>query len=435
MAKDVIMPALGMAQESGVLVKWLVAEGASVSEGDPLMEVETDKAIVEVPATASGVLSSVAHREGAEVKIGTVLAVLLAPGEEAGGPSRTPSTPRPSAGLAAAVAAPAVATSHAVALTPPPLPAPREASGPGASGGRPLGSPKAKRLARQRGIALEGVVGTGPGGAVRAVDLGLRAQAAAAGMPRTSAASALDPRTHAATAVPVPEAVHAVVPAPVTAAAVRRSTEAAALASGTAWCQTRLDAARLMEFLERANSSGAHAKLGTAWPERIVAADVLVKALVGALSRSAGPDAGASAGGVTINVYSATGEGRGVAIGATQTRSVLDVSLAREGAEPASAGDGRRRDEATPPIVVDDRSAQAFEQSSGTTLPAGVLLRLTLGPIAGPGSGPGGPDGGRREASLRLDYDSLALGDPKAAAIFSHLGRVLEDPFSLAVYG
>lgn len=408
MAKDVIMPALGMAQESGVLVKWLVAEGASVREGEPLMEVETDKAVVEVPATASGTLSAVAYREGAEVKVGTVLAVLLAPGEAAGGPAHARSAPPTATGPAAAATF-TLAAPPAVAAPPPRLSAPRETTreiaGPRPGDGRSVASPKAKRLARQHGIALTEVVGTGPGGAVRAVDLDLRASAAAGGDAPSAAVMVGD-----AAAAPVRPLREVVIPA-----------------SGAAWCHTRFDAAPLLRFLEKANASAAHAKLGTPWPEKIVPADLLTRALVGVWNRVAGPPAA----GVTVTVYSAAGAGRSVVIGAAQARSVLDVSLARERAEPASAGGGERPDAAGPTIAVDDRSAQAFEQS-GALLPAGVLLRLTLGPVNG--SVPAASGAGR-EAGLRLDYDSRAVADPEAAAVFSQLGWVLEDPFSLALYG
>ena len=431
MPKDVIMPALGMAQESGVLVKWLVAEGASVREGEPLMEVETDKAVVEVPATASGTLSAVAYREGAEVKVGTVLAVLLAPGEAAGGTAHARSAPPTSTEPAAA---PTFAAPPAVAAPPPRLSAPRESTrestwettweiaGPRPGDGRSAASPKAKRLARQYGIALAEVVGTGPGGAIRAVDLDLRAPAVAA-LP-VPVAPATFPAPPAAAGGNAPSAAVVVGDA---AAPVRPAPEAAALVSGAAWCHTRFDAAPLLRFLEKANASAAHAKLGTPWPEKIVPADLLTRALVGVWNRVAGPPAA----GVTVTVYSAAGAGRSVVIGAAQARSVLDVSLARERAEPASAGGGERPDAAGPTIAVDDRSAQAFEQS-GALLPAGALLRLTLGPVNG--SGPAATGAGR-EASLRLDYDSRAVADPEAAAVFSQLGWVLEDPFSLALYG
>ncbi len=89
MPKDVIMPALGMNQNTGKILSWMKGKGDSVKVGDPLMEVETDKAVVEVEAQAAGVLTEVLHAAGSEVPVGTVVAVIgegaaaLAPANDA----------------------------------------------------------------------------------------------------------------------------------------------------------------------------------------------------------------------------------------------------------------------------------------------------------------------------------------------------------------
>src|SRR5687768_3065103 len=76
------MPALGMAQETGTLIQWLKAAGDQVTKGEPLMEVETDKATVEIEAPASGILASVTAQAGDVVPVGQRIALILAPGEE-----------------------------------------------------------------------------------------------------------------------------------------------------------------------------------------------------------------------------------------------------------------------------------------------------------------------------------------------------------------
>src|ERR1700690_2272165 len=81
MAKDVIMPALGMAQETGVLVNWLKQDGESVAKGEPLMEIETDKVTVEIEAPASGILGGVLAHAGDVVPVGQTIAWILSPGE------------------------------------------------------------------------------------------------------------------------------------------------------------------------------------------------------------------------------------------------------------------------------------------------------------------------------------------------------------------
>jgi pyruvate dehydrogenase E2 component (dihydrolipoamide acetyltransferase) len=81
MATFVPLPKLGMNQEEAEIVSWLVAEGDTVSEGQPIVEVETDKATVELEATAAGVLAKIVHGEGDIVPNNSVIAVILAPGE------------------------------------------------------------------------------------------------------------------------------------------------------------------------------------------------------------------------------------------------------------------------------------------------------------------------------------------------------------------
>src|SRR5579864_4798421 len=82
MAFSVVMPALEMAQETGKLIAWRKKEGDSVSKGEPLLEIETDKAVVEVEAPADGVLAGIKASEGAEIPVGQTIAWIVAPGEQ-----------------------------------------------------------------------------------------------------------------------------------------------------------------------------------------------------------------------------------------------------------------------------------------------------------------------------------------------------------------
>jgi pyruvate/2-oxoglutarate dehydrogenase complex dihydrolipoamide acyltransferase (E2) component len=90
MATLVAMPKLGMNMEDGVIVGWLVPEGAEVKLGQPILEIETDKTTIELEATATGTLARIVRREGETVPINGVLAVILAPGEEM--PAEVPDT-------------------------------------------------------------------------------------------------------------------------------------------------------------------------------------------------------------------------------------------------------------------------------------------------------------------------------------------------------
>ncbi|HEY1387196.1 MAG TPA: dihydrolipoamide acetyltransferase family protein, partial [Ktedonobacterales bacterium] len=154
MATDVILPALGMAQDTGKIVEWLKAEGEAVTAGEPLVVIETDKAAVDLEAPAMGILSRVAAQAGDDVPVGQVIAVILAPGE-------APSPALPPEGRGGtepeAVAAPGAAASSP--------------TGTQNANGRRQASPKARRIAAERGVDLAAVRGTGPGGAVLAADV------------------------------------------------------------------------------------------------------------------------------------------------------------------------------------------------------------------------------------------------------------------------
>src|SRR3954451_8988190 len=91
MPNNVIMPALGVAQEKGTLLHWLKAEGQTVAKGEPLMEIETDKATVEIEAPASGVLANMTAAPGDEVPVGQTIALILEPGESV--TNKIPPTP------------------------------------------------------------------------------------------------------------------------------------------------------------------------------------------------------------------------------------------------------------------------------------------------------------------------------------------------------
>jgi pyruvate dehydrogenase E2 component (dihydrolipoamide acetyltransferase) len=160
MPTNVIMPALGVAQETGKVLRWIKPEGAQVQKGEPLIEIETDKATVEIEAPASGYLTQVVAREGDDVPVGQTIAV--------------------------------ISETAAAAKTAAPAPPPAPGSHPSASGARggpdadaprtgaslPPASPKARRLAREQGLDVAALPGTGPGGAVLAADVAAAAPAA-----------------------------------------------------------------------------------------------------------------------------------------------------------------------------------------------------------------------------------------------------------------
>jgi pyruvate dehydrogenase E2 component (dihydrolipoamide acetyltransferase) len=217
MATEVILPALGMAQDSGKIVRWLKTQGERVMKGEPLVEIETDKVTVEIEAPTSGILSHILSAAGEEVPVGQVIALIsatgeapaqqeertserrqvaesagrpeprvspteAAPGLNGGGPQNTDSS---TSAVPASVLASRIAAEHQVDL------GKVKAAGPRVqkadvlaylrqqnmpvtvpSGvGRVPASPKARRLAREQGKDLAKIVGTGPEGAVLAGDV------------------------------------------------------------------------------------------------------------------------------------------------------------------------------------------------------------------------------------------------------------------------
>jgi pyruvate/2-oxoglutarate dehydrogenase complex dihydrolipoamide acyltransferase (E2) component len=166
MAHEVIMPALGMAQDTGLLVTWRKAPGDPVSVGEPLFEVETDKATMEVEAAFDGFLSAVTAAEGEDVPVGQVIALIVGSAAEV---DRT----RPQAQLTTTPAAPAPAPAAVVAPPPPnakpdiataaapkvqPTPPPPN---PPSAPGRILASPKARAMAAEQGLDLARLARTG----------------------------------------------------------------------------------------------------------------------------------------------------------------------------------------------------------------------------------------------------------------------------------
>jgi pyruvate dehydrogenase E2 component (dihydrolipoamide acetyltransferase) len=179
MPTNVIMPALGVAQQTGTLLKWLKTEGQSVSKGEPLMEIETDKATVEIEAPGSGVLAQVTARPGDEVPVGQRIAFILAPGE-ALPPAAVAATPLSAAKKKDSGQRP---TARAIANSAPPDLL---------NTGRLLASPAAKRIAREKGVFLASLKGSGPEGSILAEDV-LRAASDEPGTTTTIAADQILP--------------------------------------------------------------------------------------------------------------------------------------------------------------------------------------------------------------------------------------------------
>ncbi len=175
MATEVKLPRLGQGMESGTIVRWLKNEGEAVAKREPLYELDTDKVTQEVEAEADGVLLKIVVAEG-EVDVGTTVGVIGKEGEEftleavtapASAPAPASPAPEPTA-----VAPSGTETQGEIPVAAPPKPSVSETQGdPAAADGRVKASPLARRIARERGVDLAAVTGTGPDGRVIAEDV------------------------------------------------------------------------------------------------------------------------------------------------------------------------------------------------------------------------------------------------------------------------
>ncbi|MEZ4589834.1 MAG: dihydrolipoamide acetyltransferase family protein [Chloroflexota bacterium] len=196
MATPIIMPKFSMTQEEGIVAAWLVAEGDTVEKGDPIMEVETDKVTMEVEAPENGVLRGVLVGAGDVVPVTEIIAYIVPPGEvwtppqlATGVPTPPPATPvhAPQTAPKATPIAQRVATANAVDLAqiPPPddgqkirrqhveafLQQHTDDPVPAVTNGKVRATPAARRVAREQGIALAQINGSGPYGRIQANDV------------------------------------------------------------------------------------------------------------------------------------------------------------------------------------------------------------------------------------------------------------------------
>ena len=188
MPTEILMPALSPTMEEGTLAKWLVKEGDTVSSGDLLAEIETDKATMEFEAVDEGVIGKILVAEGSEgVKVNTAIAVLLGDGESAddiGAAAPAAAAPSAEAAPAPAAAAPAAA------------PAP---AAPVKDGTRIFATPLARRIAADKGLDLSQISGSGPRGRIVKADVEGATAAPKAAAPAAAAAPTATP---AAAAMP-----------------------------------------------------------------------------------------------------------------------------------------------------------------------------------------------------------------------------------------
>jgi pyruvate dehydrogenase E2 component (dihydrolipoamide acetyltransferase) len=153
MAISVVMPALELTQETGKLVAWRKKEGERVAKGEPLLEIETDKAVVEIEAPAEGILAGIRAHEGAVIPVGQTIAWIVTPGEVAPADEPTPKFESRRVSAVEQTGETGAKTSQETALAETKI------------------SPKARRLAREKGIDIHRLRGSGAAGEILASDI------------------------------------------------------------------------------------------------------------------------------------------------------------------------------------------------------------------------------------------------------------------------
>jgi pyruvate dehydrogenase E2 component (dihydrolipoamide acetyltransferase) len=175
MATDIVMPQMGESIFEGTITKWLKKPGDKVERDEPLFEISTDKVDAEIPSPSAGVLKEIKVGEGKTVPIQTVVGVIDSDGAAAAPAPAKAAAPAPAKAEAAKPAAPAPQAAKPAAAPPPaqkPAPAPQpQAAAPARDGARIHSSPLVRRMAKEHGIDLASVAGTGQGGRISKQDI------------------------------------------------------------------------------------------------------------------------------------------------------------------------------------------------------------------------------------------------------------------------
>ena len=378
MPTDVIMPALEMAQETGKVLKWLKAPGHAVRKGEPIVEIETDKVTVEIEAPASGTLSDVTARAGDVVPVGQTIALIVAPGEAA-------------SPLARKVAEQEHSTAAAV-------PAARLAAA----------SPKARRLAAERGRDVSALRGSGPGGAVLAADV------ATAKLPEVPPARSVE--------------------APGVSTVWRIMAERMTASWTTAphfYLVREVNVSRLVSWLDTARrQTGAH----------ITYTDLLVKLVAAALSQH--PRANASWKDATIVQNADINIGLAVAIDdglvvpvihRADTLRLAEIAARREDVvSRAQAGKLRPADIQGGGFTISNLGMYGVDAFNAIVNPPQAAI-LAVGRIADRVVAVNGQPAVQPTMMLTLSCDHRALDGARGAQFLGALAELIEEPLALLV--
>jgi len=376
MPTNVIMPALELAQETGKVLRWLKAPGDLVRKGESIVEIETDKVTVEIEAPASGVLRDVTARAGDVVPVGQTIALIVAPGE-AGAVGPTPvATPAPAAAVPAARLAAA--------------------------------SPKARRLAAERGRDVSALRGSGPGGAVLAADV------ATAKLPEVPPARSVE--------------------APGVSTVWRIMAERMTASWTTAphfYLVREVNVSRLVSWLEKARKqTGAH----------VTYTDLLVKLIAATISQHPAVNAswkdGAIVRNADINIGLAVAIDDGLVVPVlhrADTLSLAELATRREDlVSRAQAGKLRPPDIQGGGFTISNLGMYGVDAFNAIVNPPQAAI-LAVGRIADRVVALNGQPAVQPTMVLTLSCDHRALDGARGAQFLGALAELIEEPLALLV--
>jgi pyruvate dehydrogenase E2 component (dihydrolipoamide acetyltransferase) len=400
MAFSVVMPALEMAQETGKLIAWRKQDGDRVTKGEPLLEIETDKAVMDVEAPADGILAGITGIVGADIPVGQTIAWIVAPGEK-------PPTEKESATAAPTARAGSQGKTETHA---PPVAAATSESSPAANARI---SPKARRLAKELGVDLATLHGSGPGGEILASDV------QSAGTP---AASVAIPKKSASLEVP--------------------STLGRLMAERTTQSWTtvphffvtrEIDATALNEYREKLVS-----EIERTYNIRVTHTDLLVAITSRVLLKHPRLNSSFTAEG--IRIYDHVNMGVAIAVNDGVVAAVIPnahkATLAeiaqqrRDVAERARAGKLHPADIADATFTISNLGMYHVDQFTAIITPPQAAI-LAVGSIADRVVAVDGKPAVRPMITLTLSSDHRAADGARAAMFLNDLAEALRDPQKL----
>ncbi len=400
MAFSVVMPALEMAQETGKLLAWRKKEGDRVSKGEPLLEIETDKAVVEVEAPADGVLAGIKAAEGADIPVGQTIAWIVSPGEVP--PEDTePQAPAARAG------------SHAKAEHAAPKPQQSLISSPSTASATKI-SPKARRLAKELGVDIATIHGTGPGGEILASDVQAGAAVPAAA-PSTSGSSSN---------IEVPTSLGRIM--------AERTTQS--WTSVPHFFVTReIDAGALNQYRDHSLST-----IESSHKIRITHTDLLVALISRVLLKHPRLNASWSAEGIHLHDHVNMGVAIAVSDGVvaavihnSHTASLPEIAIQRRDlAERAQAGKLRPADIADATFTISNLGMYQVDQFSAIITPPQAAI-LAVGGISDRVVALDGKPAVRPMMTVTVSCDHRVADGARAAKFLSDVAHAIQEPAKL----